>query len=69
MNDDSLHSKLDSLPKNLKKEAADFVDYLLFKEKQNQLTKNNREPGLAKNLIEINENFDDPIDEFDEYMQ
>jgi hypothetical protein len=67
MTDVQLYTKLSALPPDLKKEAEDFIDFLLSKIKSqpvNQL----REPGLAKGLITMKDNFDDPLEEFEEYM-
>ncbi|HRF97147.1 MAG TPA: hypothetical protein PLZ51_18190 [Aggregatilineales bacterium] len=32
------------------------------------INRKNRQPGSAEGLIIIHDNFDDPLDEFDEYM-
>jgi hypothetical protein len=67
MNDIKLYSKLASLPEELKKEADDFVDFLktkIDKKKQSQP----RKPGLAKGLIKMNDDFDEPLDDFEDYI-
>lgn len=67
MNDIKLYSKLATLPEELKKEADDFVDFLKTKiDKKNQSKP--REPGLAKGLIKMNEDFDEPLDDFEDYI-
>lgn len=63
-----LYSRIDSLPSDLKKEAEDFIDFLIQKsKKEKKPTK--RTLGLAKGRISIPENFDDPLTDFKEYME
>lgn len=62
-----LYTKLSSLPSNLKKEVDDFVDFLLSKNKATENAK--RTPGLAKGLIKMKGNFDEPLTDFKDYMQ
>lgn len=61
-----LYTKLSSLPSNLKKEVDDFVDFLLSKNKAKEKVK--RTPGLAKGLIKMKSNFDEPLADFKDYM-
>jgi hypothetical protein len=57
------------LPVHLKDEAADFIDkFLIIKNKQRTNKPNKRTAGLAKGLIAMKDNFDDPIEVFNEYM-
>lgn len=62
-----LYTQISSLPENLKKEVADFVKSLMNKSKQNQKPKE-RKLGLAKGLIKIDPDFDEPLEEFKKYM-
>ena len=66
MSDLDLLQKIKFLPVELKQEAIDFIEFLSHKVANSNL----QEPkaGLAKGLIEMLPNFDDPIDEFKEYM-
>ena len=67
MIDIQLYTKLSKLPVNLKKEVEDFIDFLSLKIKaENKSTK--RTSGLAKGLIKMKHNFEDPIEGFKEYM-
>jgi len=68
MNDIKIYTKLASLPDELKKEADDFLDFLKSKMKQKEMPKK-RKPGLAKGLIKMKEDFDEPLDDFGEYRQ
>lgn len=68
MNDLELYAKLVKLPDELKKEADDFVEFLKTKMKDQPLSKT-KKPGLAKGLIEMSDDFDEPLDDFKEYEQ
>lgn len=67
MTDVQLYTKLLALHKELKKEVSDFIDSL-----KSQINNSNgskkRSSGLAHGLIKMKDNFDDPIDEFKEYI-
>lgn len=71
MDNISLYTHINSLPPNLKQEVRDFVEFL--KQKADKAEKaNSRNPqrlyGVLKGKIEISEDFDDPIDDFKDYM-
>ena len=69
MSDIQLYSKIISLPAELKKEVIDFVDFL--KSKKIQSGKKEKKTivfGYAKDSVTIKPNFDEPLDEFKEYM-
>lgn len=68
MTDVKLYSKLSSLPKHLKEEVADFIDFLDSKKRKSKLRKKKRVFGYAKGAIFISHDFDEPLDEFKEYM-
>lgn len=75
MSDLQILSKLSALPPHLQAEVADFIDFLSQREKEKvekEPQKEERKPvrfGLAKGLIKMKKNFDDPIPGFEEYMQ
>ena len=68
MSSELIYSKIESLPENLKKEATDFIDFLLTKKKPEE-TKKIRKAGFLKDQIEMSPDFDKPLDDFKEYMQ
>lgn len=68
MNDLEYYAKLAELPEEFKKEAHDFVDFLKTKMSDKQANKK-RKAGLAKGLIEMSEDFDEPLDDFKDYRQ
>lgn len=68
MNDLELYAKLVELPDELKKEASDFVEFLKTKV-SDKGRENKRKAGLAKGLIEMADDFDEPLDDFKEYRE
>lgn len=65
MSELEIAKKISMLPDELKKEADDFVNFLLAKE-DNKSEK--RTPGLAKGLIKMKDDFNKPLEDFNEYM-
>jgi hypothetical protein len=55
------------LPANLKSEVNDFVDFLLSKRKKEIMGKQPKY-GCAKGQIYMSPDFDEPLDDFKEYM-
>lgn len=62
----NLYNKLEKLPVNLKEEVADFIDFLL--EKSSQKKKAVPKFGSAKGKIRMSDDFDEPLEDFKEYM-
>ncbi len=68
MNNILIYKKIESLPESLKKEANDFIEFLLTK-KPPQEPKKIRKAGFLKGQIEMSTDFDKPLEDFKEYMQ
>lgn len=66
MSDIEIYKEILTLPDDLKKEVSDFVAFLKFKNKAKP--KKQRKAGLAKGLINMSDDFDEPLDDFKEYM-
>ncbi len=66
---DSIHlyTKLASLPDHLKAEAGDFIDFLATKATKKQQKKKPKF-GSGKDMFVIKPGFDDPLDDFNDYM-
>ena len=62
----TFNTKLESLPPELKKEVDHFVDFLLSKSRVNK--RKAPQFGSAKGKIEISGDFDEPLDDFKDYM-
>ena len=61
-----LHSKIDSLPENLKSEVDKFIDELLSKEDKPK--KGKAKFGSAKGMFTMSDDFDEPLEDFKDYM-
>ena len=63
-----LYTKINSLPNDLKSEVNDFIDFLMTKRKKEI---KNKKPkfGCAKGQIYITSDFDEPLDDFKEYVK
>ena len=66
MTNTSLKIEINSLPKALREEVADFIEFLKKKTKTRSKLKM-REFGYAKGKIKLSTDFDEPLKEFDNY--
>lgn len=67
MNSLSIYTKLETLPKDLKQEVSDFIDFLMQKSRAKK-KKIIPQFGSAKGKIKMSPDFDAPLDDFKEYM-
>ncbi|WP_293308540.1 type II toxin-antitoxin system VapB family antitoxin [Pedobacter sp. UBA5917] len=67
MTDIQLYTKLADLPIELKKRVSDYIDSLMAREQSADKT-GKRKAGLAKGLISVKDNFNDPIEGFEDYI-
>ncbi len=63
----NIYTKLETLPKNLKQEVLDFIDFLLEKSSAKK-KKVIPQFGSAKGKIKMSPDFDAPLEDFKEYM-
>jgi hypothetical protein len=65
-----LYKKLAILPESMKSEVSDFIDFLMNKAKKNNEVLNKPKPkfGSGKGMFIIKPGFDDPLEDFKEYM-
>jgi hypothetical protein len=63
-----LFTKINYLPADLKSELNDFIDFLLSKSNKRN---NKKQPkfGSGKGKIYVSSDFDEPLDDFKEYMR
>lgn len=61
-----LFTKISYLPTELKMQVNDFVDFLLSKRKKEK--KKQPQYGCAKGQIYMSPDFDEPLEDFKEYM-
>ena len=65
-----LYNQIESLPQELKREVEDFVQFLLEKSKKREKNRQNeRTAGLAQGMIKMKPGFEDPLEDFKEYME
>jgi hypothetical protein len=67
MNAETLEYKIKLLPDNLKDDVNLFIDFVLYKSNQHK-KKVKREPGFMKGKIIMSDDFDEPLEDFKEYM-
>lgn len=67
MENTQLYTKINSLPDDLKSEVNDFIDFLLAKRK-NEKPAQKSTFGIAKGKIHMSPDFDEPLDDFKDYM-
>lgn len=63
-----LQNRINALPENLRREVEDFVSYLLEKSRKDKMPKAKLR-GSLKGKILMSEDFDQPLDDFKEYME
>ena len=70
MNNELMVSMLNNLPEELKQEASDFIEYLSVKYKKKIQKQSRKVPtfGSCKGLFIIPDDFDEPLEDFKEYM-
>jgi len=67
MSDLQLYTEIASLPENLKQEVSDFIEFLKIKyETKPKITE--RQYGYAKGFFTMSADFDEPLDDFKDYM-
>lgn len=64
----TLYAKLETLPPELKSEASDFIDFLLEKTKRKGAKEVAPKFGSLKGKIKMSDDFDAPMEDFNEYM-
>ena len=67
MTDHQLYYELSTLPPDLKKEVQHFIEFLKSKTKNKKSLKQ-RKFGAAKGFFEMHKDFDEPLEDFKDYM-
>lgn len=63
-----LYSQIMKMPAEMRKKVVDYIESLLSQAPPTPEKKKDRIPGLAKGMIIMKDNFDDPIEDFKDYM-
>lgn len=66
MSNIQLYHQIMTLPQEMQHQIADFVEFLKYKN-QNQNPKK-RTAGLAKGLVEMTPDFEEPLEDFKDYV-
>ena len=63
-------TKFNALPENLKKQVIDYIDFLFEKKQKNKKADKPKTPkfGSCKGMFEMAPDFDEPLEDFKEYM-
>jgi hypothetical protein len=64
----TFYNKFESLPSNLKKEAMEYLEKLFSNNKPEVKTNHIPKRGTLKGKIVIHDDFDEPLEDFKEYM-
>jgi hypothetical protein len=70
MSDLSLYIKISSLPSQLKTEISDYLDFLVSKRlHKRKQTNQHPKAGCMKGTFTMSADYDEPLDDFKEYME
>ncbi len=67
MSDLKLYTEISTLPSSLKQEVKDFVAFLKTKGRYKTTIKE-RKFGCSRGLFKMHDDFDEPLDDFKDYM-
>jgi hypothetical protein len=68
MSELDLLTKVSQLPPNIKGEVEDFVDFLIDKHDIKNLQKKKLKFGMMKGTFIMSQDFDEPLEDFKDYM-
>jgi hypothetical protein len=68
MDNQTIILKIQALPENMKKEALDYIEFLLQKYQNKQKPKNTPKLGSGKGIFKMADDFDAPLEDFKDYM-
>jgi len=68
MNNLTLYSKINSMPDIIRTEILDYMEYLIKKHKTKKIKKHPK-AGCMKGIFTMKDDFDEPLDDFKEYME
>jgi hypothetical protein len=69
MTDIQLYTKLNYLTPSLKNEVYDFIEFLLSKQQNNKQKFNKPKFGCAKGRFKMSPDFNEPLEDFKDYME
>ncbi|MCZ4225316.1 type II toxin-antitoxin system VapB family antitoxin [Pedobacter rhodius] len=65
-----IFDKIKMLPPNYQQEVEDFIDFISEKSARNKAKQGNKRTlGLLKGKMKVSKDFDEPLTDFQNYMQ
>jgi len=66
----AINTKFNALPENLKKHVIDYIEFLFEKKQKPGKAEKPKSPkfGSCKGMFEMAPDFDEPLEDFKEYM-
>ncbi|WP_161597074.1 type II toxin-antitoxin system VapB family antitoxin [Dyadobacter flavalbus] len=68
MSETELINRVSILPENLQVKVSDYVDFLIGKYLNKKSSGKTLQFGMMKGTFEMKSDFDEPLDDFKEYM-
>jgi hypothetical protein len=68
MTNTDLYTRISSLPKSIQNEVFDFTEFLIQKNRP-KMAKIHPKAGCMKGVFKMREDFNEPLDDFREYMK
>ncbi len=68
MTNTALYTKISTLPQPIQNEIYDYMEFLIHKHKP-QIIKNHPKAGCMKGTFTVSTDFNEPLDDFNEYMK
>jgi len=69
MSDLNLYIKISMMPESIKNEISDYMDFLMSKKQKKNKQKKQLKAGFLKGTFKMSSDFDDPIEDFKDYME
>jgi hypothetical protein len=68
MTNTTLYTRISVLPKSVQDQVSDYVEFLIQKRKSAKV-KVHPKAGCMKGIFKISDGFNDPLEDFKEYIQ
>ena len=68
MSEPSLYTKISTLPQSIQKKIVDYMEFLIQKHKR-QDNKIHTKAGCMKGIFKMSPDFNEPLDDFKQYME
>jgi hypothetical protein len=69
MTNTALFTRISSLPKSIQDEVNDFADFLMQKNYNSSLKNIHPKAGCMQGVFKMRDDFNEPLDDFNEYMK